>query len=94
MALSWYEVLVASRPLPEAGFTARDLASSAGIKESSSGRSTGEQIASAWLSKFQRWGYALPSGQKDGGMNIWQLTKWGMKVDEPKKKRGSRGEQV
>jgi hypothetical protein len=58
VAPPWFRVLEAARRLsPRAShrFTAAQLAAEAGILDTK--KSRGSQIASAWLSKFVRWGY-------------------------------------
>jgi len=66
-AAPWFETLLAARQLspdPKHFFTAAQLAQAADIQPGP--RSTREQIASAWMSKFVKWGYALSVGKIEG----------------------------
>ena len=75
----WFDVLTFSRELAEVGvFTSTQLADAADVSV---------KEASAWLSKFYRWGYALKAGRTptNGRWSFqWKLTKWGLEV-EPKR---------
>lgn len=82
----WFEVLEAARRLSEDGskrIGASALAADAGIPDT--GKSTGSQIASGWLSKFVKWGYAVRSGTLEGDGAKWargyMLTKFGFEVE-------------
>lgn len=55
MAAGWYRVLEAARRLRD-GFAASDLSARAGVAP---------HVASAWLGKFCRWGYASRTGTKE-----------------------------
>jgi DNA-binding PadR family transcriptional regulator len=89
----WFEILEICRAISSTSpsFTAPDLAVAAKIedipprpKPDGSGITEGskkEQIASAWLSKFVKWKYAIVSGKKDTGgrrpANLYSLTEAG-----------------
>jgi hypothetical protein len=100
MSMNWFGVLEAARKVGSRAekdsvkvlpFTSFELAKEAGFKATS--KSSPRDIASAWLGKFVRWGYALrinpveESYQISRGRptRIYMLTNWGIKV-EPKKK--------
>lgn len=81
----WKAVLCAVCRIAKAGqpITAKALAKEADI--GSSERCKAPAIASAWLSKFARWGYVRRSGL-DGGaigrgrrMTVYTVTDWGKK---------------
>ena len=106
MQKPWYKVLLAARRLctekepkkpTNALFTASDLSSAAKIKPGE--KATSEKIASGWLGKFVRWGYALRVGSepsKGRPFTVYRLTKWAFKVRKPKEaedeKQGSEAE--
>lgn len=79
----WYDVLLAVRRASLQGqrpFTAQDVAREAGIEGTE--RSSPERIASAWLGKFQRWGYILVEGSAKGArrwIRTYTVTDWGMR---------------
>jgi len=77
--MTWMDVLEAVRKLSEAGeFTAPDLAKEARIKKGE--KSTADQIASAWLGKFCRWGYVIRKGTIPGQkkwIRMYEITKFG-----------------
>lgn len=75
----WARVLGVAREVAEdAGderlFTSVQLGAAAAIPSA---------VASAWLGKFFRWGYALRAGKVPTGGRWafqWRLTKWGMNM--------------
>lgn len=79
----WYPVLQAARACAKAsrleddGFSAATLADMARIED---------HIASAWMAKFCRWGYALRAG-RIGRWRRYRLTSWGLRF----RPRGARG---
>lgn len=88
--MTWFQVLEAARRISEVSptgeFTASELALEAGLQESK--KSTADQLASAWLGKFCRWGYALRTGSSPGQkkwIRVYTLTKFGkeMKPNDP-----------
>lgn len=68
--MSWFKVLKLCRKLDdqEGVFTSYDLAE-AGVND--------PKVASAWLSKFEKWGYVRQDGKQFGGRISWRLTGWG-----------------
>jgi hypothetical protein len=63
----WFEILLSARKLsPDKtrAFTSAQLAQGADIQPGP--KSTREQIASAWMSKLVKWGYALHAGKVEG----------------------------
>jgi hypothetical protein len=93
----WWSVLEAARRASRRGkeaFTASDLAHEARIDATVGDdgflKSPAESIASAWLGKFVRWGYALRAGSRGSpkGGNAWvrlyTLTEFGVKRHPPK----------
>lgn len=88
----WFEILEICRAITSKSpsFTASELSQAAQIedvpprpKPDGSGMTEGskkEQIASAWLSKFVKWKYAVVSGKKEGTRrpaNTYSLTDLG-----------------
>lgn len=78
----WFKALEAARklsPRPDRHFTAAQLADEAQIADTE--KSRGSQIASAWLSKFVRWGYVNFVEKVDAGgirpTNSYVVTKTG-----------------
>jgi hypothetical protein len=66
-AKTWYDVLEAARGLhgnPKGPFTKDDLAQAAGIQDGP--KSLAGRIASAWLTKFVKWGYVERVGEIPG----------------------------
>jgi predicted ArsR family transcriptional regulator len=93
MGMTWYEVLYSARRIGsqegvEKGkkvllavpFTSASLAEKTGLTPA---------IASAWIGKFQRWGYVVLAGkgQSTGGRpaRLYELTKWGLRYKRKKK---------
>jgi hypothetical protein len=80
--MSWFEVLERAReicPDGERRFTAADLADHAAL--AAGGAAKPEQIASAWLSKFVKWGYATRAGRRPGPfrpLTLYVLTRLGL----------------
>lgn len=77
----WYSILLVARTIVKEReiLTSSSLAKKADIPVN---------VASAWLGKFYRWGYALKSGiQRSKGRPayIWGLTDWGMRYKVGKK---------
>lgn len=62
-SVTWFEVLMAAREFKDP-FTKDDLADAAGI--SAGPKSSPGRIASAWLTKFARWGYVRRVGEIKG----------------------------
>jgi hypothetical protein len=90
--VDWYSVLVAARRVASRKpvFNSTDLALEAKIEATE--RSEAHQIASAWLGKFVRWGYAVRAGH-DPGERSWRgysLTNWGATIKKGFKKKGGR----
>lgn len=100
--MDWYDVFKAARKigskeekrdgkrfLVAAPFTAAQLAIAAKLKGTS--KSTPQRIASAWIGKFVRWGYAATyeTAKSTGGRPpvIYVLTKWGLKFRRRAQKR-------
>lgn len=87
----WYQILEAARRLarkPPNQFTSAHLAREAGIR--STELSNAVHIASAWCSKFKRWGYligvdAVPTMGR--AWNVWTVTDAGMVRPPPKTRR-------
>jgi hypothetical protein len=85
--VNWYDILLGARRASHKGtrhITARDLASEVRIPASE--RSGPEKLASAWLGKFVRWGYAVRSGHIQGEKRwsrTYSLTKYGLERPEP-----------
>lgn len=81
----WFAVLEAARvlcPTGEEPFGAGALARGARIQKGA--RSTPDQIASAWLGKFVKWGYARHAGtSQEGGRwrRRYVLTEYGLEVE-------------
>lgn len=82
--LSWYEILVTARKLIQDGhpLTSENLRKAAGIPEGPF--PSPDKNASAWLSKFKKWGYVKKwetlhnKGFKPKIM--WKLTKYGKTI--------------
>ncbi len=74
----WFEILQAARKLGD-GFTGSKLAETASIERTE--KSTSTQIASAWLLKFEKWGYVARVGLEDVGAPrpavTWKMTEKG-----------------
>lgn len=71
----WYQLLLAARRIAERGEDLTSIVLGAEAKLPT-------REASAWLSKFYRWGYALKIGRqgtKGRPATIWQLTDWGLR---------------
>lgn len=85
--MHWWDVLEAVRRVSLAGerpFTSMDVAREAGIKATE--RSSPERIASAWLGKFQRWGYIVQKGTAEGAkrwIRTYTITKYGLERPAP-----------
>lgn len=81
--MTWYEVLLA----------ARKSASKDGLLTSESlalGTGLPVKTASAWLSKFVRWGYCLREGSETGKarwVRTFKLTKYGLERGKPKRRK-------
>lgn len=82
--MDWYGILLRARQLEKkTGYLSSPmLAKDLGVP----GR-----VASAWMYKFERWGYVLRHGtMSSGGKRRWaryfKLTKWGMSRGKPKRK--------
>jgi hypothetical protein len=93
---NWFDILVAARGLSEKGpFSSSDLAKAANLQETfpsviekgpkagTMGKgSTPAKIASGWLSKFKKWGYAQVIEKVQTGAPTptfaWRLTEAGM----------------
>lgn len=82
----WFQALEAARKLSPRDthhFTAAQLAAEAGIEDTE--KSRGSQIASAWLSKFMKWGYVNFVGKVDAGgirqTNSYVVTKLGRECE-------------
>lgn len=82
----WFRALEAARELSPKDthhFTAVQLAAQAGIGDTE--KSRGSQIASAWLSKFVRWGYVNFVEKIDAGgvrpTNSYVVTKLGRECE-------------
>ena len=89
--MDWYGILEAIRRLvrrPKDPFTASQLAREADLKTTK--KSSGQQIASAWLSKFVGWGYVLRMGNAPPTFGrperLYVLTEWGRKKNRPLRK--------
>jgi hypothetical protein len=80
--MSWFEVLERAReicPDGERRFTAAELADHAAL--AAGGAAKPEQIASAWLAKFVKWGYATRTGKRPGPfrpLTLYVLTRLGL----------------
>lgn len=88
--MDWFSILEAARQLSEDGFTAEELAQEAEIEGTEISKPA--KIASAWLSKFHRWGYVLQAGTASSGrrwVRVWKLTDWGFEY-EPGKDHGKK----
>ena len=90
--MDWYSVLLAARRCASRKpvFNSTDLSLEAKIEATE--RSEAHQIASAWLGKFVRWGYAVRAGH-DPGERSWRgysLTRWGATIKKGYKKKGGR----
>jgi hypothetical protein len=78
----WYDVLKAARRASKNG---TDLLTAAALSEDGFFKPYGDRgihVASAWLSKFVRWGYAVREGSQPSGKawaRTYRLTKWGLK---------------
>jgi len=76
----WQGILLAMRTC-KAPFGAAELAAAAGL--SPGPRSTAEAIASAWLGKMVRWGYAVrvarEAGRRGRARTLYEVTRWGRK---------------
>lgn len=73
--MNWYDILKAARRVARKGeLTSQTLGLVTGLEV---------RAASAWLSKFQRWGYVLPNGTTslNGGrwMRTYLVTRWGQR---------------
>jgi hypothetical protein len=85
--MDWWTVLQAVRKASLDGkrpFTALDVSREAKIEATE--RSRPEQLASAWLGKFHRWGYVLPDGSAKGEkrwVRTFTITEYGLKRPEP-----------
>jgi len=87
----WFQILLAARRLATKHpnqFTSAELARAAGIR--STERSSAVHIASAWCSKFAKWGYlvrvdAVPT--LGTAWNVWTVTDAGMDRPAPKSRR-------
>lgn len=82
---AWFNILQVARTLCPDGktpFGSGDLSRKARIAEGASSRP--EQIASAWLGKFVRWGYAKRVGTSESAERRWRrayvLTDFGLTV--------------
>lgn len=78
----WFRVLEAARALsPDDAhrFTAPQLALQAGLRDTADSQAS--QIASAWITKFIQWGYAVRCGKTQGEglrpLNLYSLTEKG-----------------
>lgn len=75
MAGSWFGILESARLLGSK-FTALDLKNATEITEL--------KLASAWLSKFLKWGYVAKLGTQEGGgkkpFTVYSLTDYGKSV--------------
>jgi hypothetical protein len=94
----WFEILKTARDLSRNGastFTSADLARAAGLEDTMPSAiargpnmgqmgkgSTAQQIASGWLSKFQKWGYVTVAGKMQTGAPrpafVYAMTKEGL----------------
>lgn len=88
--MDWFEILKAARGIPpnkdsELIFTVKDLSAAVGFSKTKSGCSP-DQVASAWICKFVKWGYAekvgtIPNpGHKP--ITTYTLTKEGREVKQ------------
>jgi hypothetical protein len=77
---AWYDVLLAARKVATDGLlTSVDLGPKTGMDP---------KTASAWLSKFVRWGYCTLAGSKAGNqrwLRVYRITDWGMSYKPGKK---------
>lgn len=92
MPTSWFEVLESARVLSsseKSNFTAADLMRAAHLSEL--------KLASAWLSKFAKWGYVIKAGVEPGAgkkpFTVYKLSNYGKTV-EPKSSHRQRLEQL
>ena len=81
--LNWYDILLAARRVAKRNqeLTSTSLAGEVGIPV---------KVASAWLSNFYHWGYALQDGKTTAGRRWswkWRLTRWGMEYKAKRTKR-------
>lgn len=82
----WYTILLAVRRIADEDFTSTDLAEEVGLDVAS---------ASAWLSKFERWGYVRKAGKAAAGRRwcwTWGLTTYGETRKAPTRANQIRGE--
>jgi hypothetical protein len=97
----WFEILKTARTLSRDGastFTSADLARAAGLEDTMPSAiargpnmgqmgkgSTAQQIASGWLSKFQKWGYVTVAGKIQTGAPrpafVYAMTKDGLNCE-------------
>lgn len=84
---TWWKVLLAIRQASLGGtrpFTVQDVANA--VQMQGTERSTKEDMASAWVGKFVRWGYVRHEGKADGPVRkirTFQITKYGLERKEP-----------
>ena len=94
----WFVVLEAARKASRNGkrvFTAAELTEESEL-QGTIGKdgfpvSKPEQIASAWLGKFCRWGYACRNGSTGNGkrwVRTYEMTEYGLKRKPPKRRMG------
>ena len=87
----WYQILLAARRLasrPPNQFTSAELAEEARIP--ATGASSAMRIASAWCSKFSKWGYLVQVdavSTQGTPWKVWTVTDSGMTHPPPKNAR-------
>lgn len=85
----WFDILLAVRKASLDGqrpITAQDVSREAKIRDTE--KSSADQIASAWLGKFLRWGYVVVDGSAKGDrrwIRTYKVTRWGLEFKPSKR---------
>jgi hypothetical protein len=102
MGMNWYEILLSARQIgsqevkegKKRAIEAIPFTSAALAEETD----LTPPVASAWIGKFKRWGYAIDAGKEEsaGGRpaRLYALTKWGLIFKRKKKGKVSKPKNI